>query len=101
MIRVAADRIVIAGPTARIAKTATSSQTAWPGWIAQSMTAFPEVSALQALLARSEGVARLAEDYSAEGAVFTVRLEERRRADFERALWDATRGRAGITPHED
>ena len=68
----------------------------WPKVQLRVAVSFNDVSALQALCARTPDVARLAEDYTADGAVFSLRLEQRHRADFERRLSDTTRGRAQV-----
>jgi putative IMPACT (imprinted ancient) family translation regulator len=69
----------------------------WPAVQLRVVVSFTDVSTLQALLARTPDLARLAEDYTADGATFTLRLQQRHRPDFERALSDATRGRALVT----
>ncbi len=68
----------------------------WPAVQLRVAVSFVDVSALQTLCARTPALARLAEDYTADGATFTLRLEKRHRADFERALSDVTRGRARV-----
>lgn len=68
----------------------------WPTVRLRVAVSFTDISTLQALLARMSDLARLAEDYTADGAIFTVRVEQRHLSDFERALSDATRGRAKV-----
>jgi len=68
----------------------------WPTVRLGVAVSFTDVSAIGALLARTPDLARLAEEYTADGAVFTVRIEQRHLADFERRLSDATRGRATV-----
>lgn len=68
----------------------------WPAVQLRVAVSFTDVSALQALLARTPDLARLAEDYTADGATFTLRLEQRHQSEFERSLSDATRGRAEV-----
>jgi len=73
----------------------------WPAVQLRLVVSFADVSAAQGLLARTPDLVRLAEDYTADGATFRVRLEQRHRADFERALADATRGRAEVAEVEE
>ncbi len=73
----------------------------WPTVGLCVTVSFSDVSPLQTVLARWPDVVRVAEDYTADGATFTLQLEQRHRSDFERALSDATRGRAIIEMVDD
>jgi uncharacterized YigZ family protein len=73
----------------------------WPAVQLCVAVSFPDVAVLQSLLARTSGLVRLGEEYTADGALFTLRVEVRHRADFERALSDVTRGRARVEENAD
>ena len=73
----------------------------WPRVRLRVTVTFHDVSGLQSLFSRSQDVVRVAEEYTDLGAAFVISLERRHRADFERAMGDATRGRARLEELDD
>ncbi len=69
----------------------------WPTVELRVALPFDGVSALYPLLERFEAD-RDDEQYTAQGVEVTVRLQTRHQAEFQRALIDATRGKAQVDP---